>query len=177
MFNLLLPEHKQELRRLYRLRLTLMAMGFSVAILLLVLIALVPAFLLSHSKTSVLEQSITTTTEQSSLADIQKNITMAKAIIARFPMSTTTPAFAERITEVAQAKSADVRITSFSAVASTEEGEPHLIRVSGVATTRESLRSFEAALKALPRTQSIDIPVSVFAKSRDLAFTIDIAIR
>jgi hypothetical protein len=46
------------------------------------------------------------------------------------------------------------------------------LQLTGVAKTREALRSFDAALSALPYVSSADLPISSYAKDTDIPFTI-----
>lgn len=183
MFNLLSSEHKLALRKIYRLRFIFMALLFSVLVLLLVVLALVPALFLSNIKKEIVQQSLTTASNEgdTSIGEIQKRIEHAKAVLNSFGTATSSTLIAAHLNDLIIAKPADVKIRTVSVVGSrsTPEApatEKFTVRLGGVATTREGLRAYEAALKDLPQTGIVLIPVSVFAKSRDLPFTIEITI-
>jgi len=44
--------------------------------------------------------------------------------------------------------------------------------LNGTATTREALRAYNDALSALPSVSSVDLPISAYAKDKDIPFTI-----
>lgn len=44
--------------------------------------------------------------------------------------------------------------------------------LSGVASTRETLRAFEARLRGLPYVGSVDLPIGAYASERDIEFSI-----
>jgi hypothetical protein len=47
-----------------------------------------------------------------------------------------------------------------------------IVRISGIAPTRESLRNYHAQLSALPGISKADLPLSVYAAESDLPFLI-----
>ncbi len=47
--------------------------------------------------------------------------------------------------------------------------------ISGVADTREQLRSYNAALAALPFVSKADLPISAYAKESDISFVITLS--
>jgi hypothetical protein len=48
------------------------------------------------------------------------------------------------------------------------------MEITGVADTREDLRGYDAALSALPYVSSVDLPISVYAKSSSIPFSISL---
>jgi Tfp pilus assembly protein PilN len=46
------------------------------------------------------------------------------------------------------------------------------MEISGIADTREDLRSYESALSALPFVTNADLPISDYAKASAIPFTI-----
>ncbi|MSU74812.1 hypothetical protein EXS57_03490 [Candidatus Kaiserbacteria bacterium] len=55
-------------------------------------------------------------------------------------------------------------------------GSTGTLSVSGVATTREALRSYQLALQTDPFATTADLPVSVYAKSSNIAFTVSMTL-
>lgn len=70
---------------------------------------------------------------------------------------------------------AHVSLQSISVDIAREGTTQTRMRISGVASSREGLRAYHSALSVLPFVVSADLPLSVYAKETDIAFTIDIA--
>jgi Tfp pilus assembly protein PilN len=51
-------------------------------------------------------------------------------------------------------------------------GAPGTMQLSGTATTRETLRAYDAALAGLPFVKNADLPISAYAKASDISFAI-----
>lgn len=66
----------------------------------------------------------------------------------------------------------DIREYSFSRAA----GVVTPVQVGGVAATRQSLAVFRDALRAEPTFAAVDLPISNFAKDRDIEFSLSLTI-
>ncbi len=64
-----------------------------------------------------------------------------------------------------------VRITGLSFTAGTTDDKKQM-KVVGTAASRESLRSYAAALGAVPYISTADLPISAYAKETDIDFAI-----
>lgn len=53
-----------------------------------------------------------------------------------------------------------------------KEGEEHTMTVTGLASSRESLRRYDQALSDLPFVSSADLPISAYAAENNIPFTI-----
>jgi Tfp pilus assembly protein PilN len=51
-------------------------------------------------------------------------------------------------------------------------GSQPSLQLTGIASTREALRSYDASLAALPYVKSADLPISDYAKESSISFTI-----
>lgn len=171
--NLLPEERARSLRQLYFLRLTV------VSILLLSGVAIVHGVLLLPSYLYVRAQIEERTT---ALATLTAALTGSEEleISSRVAALTEDSAYLARLATVPKASTAisaiialprpGIRLTGFSFAP--KEGEEATMTVSGVAATREALRTFEQSLSDEPYISTADLPISAYAKERDIAFTI-----
>ncbi len=75
---------------------------------------------------------------------------------------------------VVKDKSADIRIKEMTYVRSTTAIEGSIV-VTGLAKNRESLTKFLHQMQAQTIFKSVDLPVSNFAKDKDIAFSMNIS--
>lgn len=65
-------------------------------------------------------------------------------------------------------------LSGFTFTAAKDEGE-HSMTVSGVASSRESLRRYDQALSELPFVSSAELPISAYAAERNIPFSIKLS--
>ena len=56
-------------------------------------------------------------------------------------------------------------------------GKPGTLSITGIATTRNDLRAYQLALGATPGFTSADLPVSSYAKDRQIPFVITVTLK
>lgn len=66
---------------------------------------------------------------------------------------------------------------SLSSFTYTPGVKANILLISGIATTRDSLRGYQIALQGMPFAISATLPVSVYAKDADITFTITISLK
>ncbi len=172
--NLLPAERKHALSRDYTLRL------FTFALLLLGFVLIAHGALLIPSYTYVEEQKKTKEAhlaelserrEVSGFAGLSERVTAFAARADTLKELQTLPSASDSVRAILSLPRTGISITSF--VFSPPEGkEPGSMRVSGTASTRVSLRSFDSALNDLSFVQSTNLPPSVYAKESDIPFQI-----
>lgn len=170
--NLLPPERERGFRKEYFLRLA------TVAFALLALLVAAHAALLFPSYLYLADQA---STARDRLAELDASLASSgeAAMNARL---VGLKSEAERLNALASSTSATaalssvlgvdrsgVTITSLSYHAPAPDGR---MTVSGIASTRESLRRFDLALEALPGVVSADLPLSAYAAESNIPFTI-----
>lgn len=176
--NLLPPERQRALSREYRMRLGI------VAVLLLTSLAFADGLLLLPTYV-LLTQSASA--KQANLENVESVLSSAdeKALAAHLAALSN-----DAVTLIALGKapsaSAIVRNTlaiprsgvmlesfSYTPAAPKISGK---LAISGTATTRDALRSYQVALQGAPFVASADLPVSAYAKDADIAFTITVTL-
>lgn len=170
--NLLPSERIHAFRRDYFLRLGTIA-AYTIALTVLVHgLLLVPTYLFLQNTVS-LEKAhlaeLTANLATSREGEMQSRLNAIKAsseqllVLAQAPSST---AVIKTILGIAHP---GVRITGFTFRVNGNEGK---LLLTGVAGTREALRTYHQSLSQLSFAKSADLPLSAYAKETDIPFTI-----
>lgn len=172
--NLLPQERKDALARDYTLRL------WTLIFVVVGLVLITHGALLAPSYAYVEEQQklqqtrlneLSERREVSGFTDLSERVTAFSARAKTLEELRTLPSASDSVRAILALPRTGIRITSF--VFSAPEGkDPGRMQVSGTASTRESLRSFDSALNGLSFVQSTDLPLSAYAKERDIPFQI-----
>jgi hypothetical protein len=172
--NLLSRERIKALQKSYYMRLaTLLVVGIGI-------LALFEALLLFPSYQYAKDQ-VTLYTKQ--LETIQSAGTEGEASTAeRFSALTkdaervlgisSFPSTSETLQRVLALPRPGVTLLRFTLESPTTLGGEGKIVISGTAATRESLRTYEKALQSLSFITRVELPLSSYAKERDISFTV-----
>lgn len=173
--NLLPEERIRSLRRVYFIRLAVVAILLLSGVILVHAVLLLPSYL--YLRNQVGERNASLTALTTTLAGSEE-----KEISARVAALSEDSAYLARLSSVPKASAAiraitalprsGIRLTGFSFAP--KVGAETTMSVSGVATTREALRTFEQSLADQPFITSADLPISAYAKERDIPFTISL---
>lgn len=176
--NLLPPDRQRSLARDYYLRLSVVIVWFVFALTLISMVLLVPTyiFLTDSARTkekylATVESSITSADEASLSARLTSlnNSATTLVLLAQAPSAS---AFIRAMLALPRP---GVTLSQFVYTPPTMKG-PGTLLVSGTAATRDALRTYQLALENAPFAQSAALPVSAYAKDRDIAFTITITL-
>jgi len=176
--NLLPPDRQQALSREYRTRLGI------VAVMLLITLAVAAGLLLLPTYV-LLAQSAEA--KQTNLANVESVLSSAdeKALAAHL-VSLSSDAAALIALGKAPSVSATMRaalaiprpgitLSAFSYTPATSKTRG-TFAISGTATTRDALRSYQLAIQGAPFSAAADLPVSAYAKDADIAFTVTVTL-
>ena len=86
-----------------------------------------------------------------------------------------TPAATAALRSVLAVPSEGIGLTGFTYAAAASAEAQNRMDVSGIARSREALRSYVAALDALPSVESAELPISAYAKETNIPFTITLS--
>lgn len=172
--NLLPPHRKRFLMRDYVFRLSVVALWLLILLVMIHTLLLVPSYLYAHQQIRDHEQQLatlqaaqSTATEQELKGRIAALGTKAKQLTALGKQATASGA----LRAVLAAPRTGVRVHGITYTPSAKP-EEHKMALHGVASTRESLQQYLAALDALPFVAKAELPISAYAKERDIGFTI-----
>lgn len=172
LINLLPEPRKRSLRRLYFMRLVVVATVLAAAVMVVHGVLLLPSYL--HLRGVVEERTDTLASMQATLAgseeqELSARIEALRNDATRLGRLSTLPKASAGIAAVLKVPREGIRLSGFS-FAPGKDGAS--MTVSGVASTREALRSYEQALANEPYIASSDLPISAYAKESDIAFSI-----
>ena len=176
--NLLPETRKRAFRRQYFLRL-----GTAVLVLLALLallhgIMLLPTYF--YARHEVLRGSADLATLKASARDAgeaevatrTQNLAASAANLARLE---SVPAASAALRAALDVPRPGIALTGFTFTAPAAANAPARRQISGMAGSRDALRRYAAALESLPFVASADLPISAYAKERDIDFTITLS--
>lgn len=173
--NLLPEERMRSLRQVYFFRLAVVTVLLLSGVILVHGVLLLPSFM--YLRNQVGERTAALTTLTATLAgseekEINERVAALAEDSAHLARLSSIPKASAAIRAIAALPRSGIRLTGFSFAP--KEGAGATMSVSGVATTRESLRTFEQSLANQPFITSTDLPISAYAKERDITFTISL---
>lgn len=176
MLNLLTKPEKKKIIREYRVRFWVVAFALALAGEVISLILLIPPYLSAQSRLNLLDsqsmglQVKNITAESSRLGAVVRQTNM---YLNAFNSSSTPIGVARFIQSIVDTKGGSVR---FKSLFYKPGGGKQRILISGNANSRQSLLDFAKNIKSLPGVVSVDLPVSNFAQSKDINFSVDILV-
>lgn len=171
--NLLPEERVRSLRGVYFMRLVVVGVFLLSGVTLVHAVLLLPSFL--YLRNQVEERaaalaSLTTALAGNEEKEISARVAMLAEDSAHLARLSSTPKASTAVRMIAALPRSGIRLTGFSF--SPKAGEEATMTVSGVAATREALRTFEQSLAGESYITSADLPISAYAKESDISFTI-----
>ena len=172
--NLLPPERKKAIKRIYLFRLV------TVCILVLSFIVLSSAAILVPSYIHVHQQNILQTKELERLSttliasggkDVAlriKTLAQDAGYLSRLATSSTATSVITLLTNIPH-QGISITGISYTPVVKGVDGK---VILNGTATTRTTLRSYMDALSSQPFIKNADLPISAYAKEKEIPFTI-----
>lgn len=171
----LLPEdRRRKIRRAYILRVGTVAAVLGIVLVAAAAALLVPThiYLVSALKAqSVRLVSVESTISAADQTALGKRLATLSADATEIAQLGTTPSASALIREVLAIGRPGIVLTGISYTPSQST-----LALSGVAATRNDLRAYQLSLAATPRFVNAALPVSSYAKDRDILFAITITL-
>lgn len=170
----LVPHSKAKLfRQDYFIRLIVVMLVLVALLFFVQCILLLPSYIYENQSAVAdtrelarLSASLATMQDQ----EVQKRLNALQAEAAHLQSLATTPTASAAVKAILLVPRPGIILTGFTF---TQAGAaPSTMQVSGVASTREVLRSYDAALAALPFVKTADLPISDYAKASNIPFTV-----
>ena len=176
--DLLPPERHKTLEREYYLRLGIAGASLAILLIIVAAVLLVPAFVYLRSEVKVREtrlsgiESSLTATSSAELALRLKTLSSDAGALSALGTGPTATNVVRAALAVPHAGISIVGFDYTPAVGTT----PGKLAITGTASTRDALRTYQLALEAASFAASADLPVSAYAKDTDIPFTISVTL-
>ncbi len=184
MINLLPVSEKQNIAKIYHLRVAAVCMALAAGVLVVSLVAMVPSYLSAKTKYDSADGLSKIAKDQAtsaSQADMEKVVTSANEKISALQGVSDSDSVRELTTKILAAKGPQVRLTGLSfdlgaSVGAKGAQSAKKISVQGVSQGREDLIAFVDALNTEKQFTSVDLPISNFVKEKNIDFAINITL-
>ncbi|KND46856.1 MAG: hypothetical protein AB199_00270 [Parcubacteria bacterium C7867-004] len=172
--NLLPAERGRALRKLYFLRLMTVGVLVLAGVVIIHGVFLLPSYLYLGGQVRE-RQELVDTLSASLAGDEEKQVSARVLALAKdtkyLAKLETTPAASSVIAAILRVPHLGITLSGFTYTPAKDKAEARMT-LTGMATTREALRSYEAALAREPYVSATDLPISAYAKESDISFTI-----
>lgn len=175
--NLLPDSRKKVLAQLYLVRLVVVASLVIAGVLCVHVALMAPNYLHARQERITQEAALLgigealSGTEEKQVSDRVKALNDSATYLVQAAAS---PRVSKAIRAVSEVPHTGVRVTGFSFTGA-QGSQPARMTISGVASSRATLREYVATLKTLPYVSSVDIPIGAYAKETDISFTVTLA--
>lgn len=176
--NLLPGSNKRAFRRQYFARLGTVALITSAVLIVLHGLMLLPTYLYARAETARVHEQLelaraaVQSSEEQEVAQRTNALTTTAQSLARLE---STAAGSAALRAVLFVPRPGVALTGFTFTAPTAANNTARLQVSGIADSRDALRSYASALGQLPFVSTADLPISAYANERDIEFTITLS--
>jgi hypothetical protein len=171
--NLLPPERQARLRREYFFRLGALAVGALALLTMLHGAMLVPSYAYLREQLSVRESyaaQLAAALEASEERSVDARISALKDDASYLLALADAPSTSAALRAVLMVPRPGVSLSGFSYTP--PAGTAGTMTVRGVAASREALRSYHAALSALPGVETAELPIAAYAEETDIGFIV-----
>jgi MarR-like DNA-binding transcriptional regulator SgrR of sgrS sRNA len=172
MLNIIPEEERKKLTEAYKSRVVITCLA-SVAIIFLVGgLFLLPAYIIAAYKMEeILQPKVGTTSVENT--EILQSLALTNSKVAIVLNYATNISITNRLKNILAMEEARVSIEniSYKNMGKEDQGKIQVL-ISGQAVDREALLSFEKRLKTLNFLESVSLPVSNFAKDREIDFNL-----
>lgn len=181
--NLLPPERIRAFRREYVVRLATIGALLLAALLFVAALLLVPSYRYLDRAYAEKQSSLAALGEDDEAGNGAENAANNAAILAEAAQLASlgeSGGASDAIRSVLAVPRPGIALSGITFAAFSEKKgvrTPATIKVSGIAATREALRSYDLALSEMPSVSSADLPISAYAKESNIAFAITLTER
>lgn len=176
--NLLPPERQRALSRDYLLRLGVVAAILATALFISAGLLLLPSYVFLTQSAAAKEdrlaglESVLSTADEKALSAQLAALSSDAAVLTALGK---TPSASATIRAALSVSRPGVVLSGFS-YAPAAGKTPRTLALSGIAVTRDALRTYQLALQSAPFAVAANLPVSAYAKDSDIPFTITVTL-
>lgn len=176
--NFLPRERVDAFRRMYTIRM-LCVVAIGVTFVTTIHVALItPTYIYIHKEYETRKSKhavLISTQARNGHEEISKRLDTLSAGVARLQEFLAPVRTSDVIRALLQVPHPKVQLHGIHVAVPAVQGGQTQIQISGVASSREALRTYHLALLQWSFVQSADLPLSVYAKESDIPFSISIA--
>lgn len=174
--NLLPPERKKALRRIYLVRLATLCVLMISFIVLSSGVLLVPSYIYQHQRNALSQSELTTLNASLTLSggrDVATRFKLLSQDAAYLSRLATTSSASVLVTAITNQPHAGINISGLSYTPSSSgKGTDGRLVLNGMALNRTALHAYVDALSKQPFVTNADLPISSYATEKDIPFTI-----
>lgn len=174
----LLPEMSaRSLRRQYFLRLIAVALGMLTLLIIAHAFLLVPTYLYARDQAAQSRAALAAQgggTESLEEKEVQVRTKTLASTTAALAALDALPTASAAIRNVLATPHPGVMLTGFT-FSAPQAKQAAKLGVTGIAASRDQLQQYVTALSQLPFVDTADLPISAYAKERDIPFTVTIS--
>lgn len=174
--NLLPRERHRTLRREYFWRLAVVAAVLGIALIASAAILLLPTYLYLSSEVQARTNRLADAATALASSDETELLSRLNALsedTATLSKLGTLPSASAVVSEVLAVSRPGITLSSISYTPKVGNTSATMV-LSGIAATRDALRNYQLALQGTSFAQSVDLPVSAYAKDSNISFGITI---
>lgn len=176
--NLLPLERQRVLSRNYYLRLAVIALWFASALTFVSIVLLLPTYILLTDSALAKERYLATVESTLSSADgttLSARLTSLNNAVTALATLAQAPSVSEIVRSILAMPRPGITLSTFVYTPPTSKA-PGTVVISGMSASRDALRNYQLALEDAPWSKSAALPVSAYAKDRDITFSITITL-
>ncbi|MCX6787007.1 MAG: PilN domain-containing protein [Candidatus Kaiserbacteria bacterium] len=175
----LLPSWRQHaFRRGYFIRLGIVIAWFVIMLMLVASVLLLPTYVFLTASENVQRDRLSNIRSTASSAD-DKVLSEQLSALSNNAMTLSALADERSVSAMLRTLLAvphpGITLSNFAYSSSSNKNQ-NMCTISGTATTRDALRSYQLALQSAPFVRSADLPVSTYAKDTAITFTITVTL-
>lgn len=172
--NLLPPDRKRALNRDYLIRVAVVASYLFALVVIVHGLLLIPAYLYLRQEIAQREAQLAIVQNSASTLEnkeIKARIELLETNAARLISQNERPTASAAMRAVLEAPRTGIRLTGITyGAAATPEARKMTLK--GIAANREVLRSYVQVIQALPMVTKAELPISAYARERDIEFAL-----
>lgn len=177
--NLLPQERQQALSRAYVLRICVVVAAAITTLIVIAGVLLVPTYLFLTGSANAKEERLANIKSGLTSADETKLSARLTALSKNIDFLTSTSkarSISSIIQTILDVPHPNIALLGFSYNPPKEKSSFKTLTISGLAVSRDALRTYQLALQNVPFARSADLPISVYAEDTDITFTITVTL-
>jgi Tfp pilus assembly protein PilN len=175
--NLLPYSRQKQLRQDYWVRFTMVVIVVVTWLVVIAGVLLIPSYVFLNMDKAIKQEDLKNRENTLASSDEKELLAQLQALgeqAASLKGLQSTPSVVQTMALILAASHEELSLVGFVYMPAVGKA-PRSITISGVADSRDALRRYQVALKAVPGVSSAELPVSAYTKDAAIPFTITVA--